>query len=482
MARERTRVPPSDLLAEDALLGAMLYSQTALNSTIKLLKESDFYKPSNRRIFSAIHFLWEQGDPVDALTVYGVLDEWAMIESVGGPAALISLQANSGVASAAPKYAERVVKCAAWRRLIGLCYEFEELAYEQDGDPSELADLLGSRIGEIHVATIGDLPSGLTTIDDFLDRPAEDRPSWVIPGLLRVGWRAMVVAAEGVGKTVLFRQMGMAVAQGIHPLHFAECEPQRVLIVDLENPDDSIIDVCEPIRVQTLSNTKADYDPDRAWLWHQPGGIDLRMRRDRSDLESVIAHVRPTLVCLGPIYKAYNVTAKESDELAASEVMAVFDDLRTRYGFALLLEHHAPKGMGKSRELMPYGSSLWLRWPEIGLKLQPKTPDGTVMEVGRWRGDRLENSWPIEIERSQGWPWRGVWPTGAFTNGTVPTTARRDPMGPQPRDTEEALRNLPEPPRTIDEPPPGIDPATGEVLDRAATLFDEEYASDEIPF
>jgi replicative DNA helicase len=266
----------------------------------------------------------------------------------------------------------------------------------------------------------------------------------------------------------------MAAAQGIHPLHFEPIEPQRTLIVDLENPDDSILGVCEPIRGQAVARVRGDYDPDRAWLWHEPAGIDLRSRRGRSDLEAVVAHVRPSLVCLGPLYKAYRVTARESDELAASEVMAVFDDLRTRYSFALLLEHHAPKGSGKARELMPYGSSLWLRWPEIGLQLRPKTPDGAVMQVGRWRGDRLENSWPVEIERSTGWPWRGIWPKGTFTGG-VPTTARRDPVGGEPRRAEEALRDLPETPWG-GESPPGVDPETGEVLD-PMSLFGEE-----IPF
>jgi replicative DNA helicase len=227
-----------------------------------------------------------------------------------------------------------------------------------------------------------------------------------------------------VGKTVLFRLIGLAAAQGIHPLHFRDMPPCRTLIVDLENPDDSIIDVCEPIRAQALHRVRSEgYDPDRAWLWHRPGGVNLRKRRDRAELEAVIAHTRPTLVCLGPIYKSYRVEARESDELAGAEVMQVFDDLRTRYNFALMLEHHAPKGSGGSRDLMPYGSSLWLRWPEIGLKLTPATPDNAIMDVGRWRGDRLENSWPTTLERSAPWPWSGIWPQGTSDpDGPVPTT------------------------------------------------------------
>ncbi|MBK9178745.1 MAG: site-specific DNA-methyltransferase [Acidimicrobiales bacterium] len=94
------------------------------------------------------------------------------------------------------------------------------------------------------------------------------------------------------------------------------------------------------------------------------------------------------------------------------EVQHVLDDLRTRYRFALLVEHHAPKRQAGVRELAPYGSSLWLRWPELGLKLIPTDDTNRVMDVGRWRGDRRQSGWPARLERGTPWPWVGVWPDG----------------------------------------------------------------------
>jgi len=214
--------------------------------------------------------------------------------------------------------------------------------------------------------------------------------------------------------TVLFRQMAIAAAQGIHPLNYTPITPCRTLIVDLENPEDSVMSVCMPIREKALRKS-ADYDADRAWLWHRPSGINLRERSDRIALESIIEHVKPDLVCMGPLYKAYEVSARENDELAAREVMSVFDKLRARYGFGLLLEHHAPKESGGSkRKMMPYGSSLWLRWPEIGISLNPLGLGLETLEVGRWRGDRLENAWPTKLHRSQDWPFAGEWETGTY--------------------------------------------------------------------
>jgi replicative DNA helicase len=228
----------------------------------------------------------------------------------------------------------------------------------------------------------------------------------------------VLVAAEGVGKSVLFRQIAIAAAQGIHPLSFDPMKevPPRTLIIDLENPEDAIVDVCKPIRDEALGRAGADYDPDKAWLWWVPQGMDLRSRAGKAKLEAVIEHVRPEVVALGPLYKSYAVAANERDEQAALEVMRTFDDLRTRYKFALLLEHHAPKGSGgASRELTPYGSSLWLRWSEIGLTMNPLGDDPedlSLMRLGRFRGDRVEHAWPNRVRRSKPWPFQGEWDAG----------------------------------------------------------------------
>lgn len=414
--------PPYDEQAEVALVGALLVDPTVFDVVAPVVMPEDLYVPRLRTLYAVLRAMWTDGEVIDPVTVSGSLRASGRLDEVGGDAGIMEVMAGGGFATNIAGYGTRIAECASYRRLIQVCDEGREQAFDQLVPASELSAWLERSAADAAAPQALEVPDDLWQMDEFLDRPQSERPAWVIPGLARVGWRVMVVAAEGVGKTVLFRQIGLAAAQGIHPLNFRTMAPCRTLIVDLENPDDSIIDVCEPIRQQAMKFDPRSYDADRAWLWHRPGGINLRKRKDRAELEAVISHTRPTLVCLGPIYKSYRVEARESDELAGAEVMAVFDDLRTRYGFALMLEHHAPKGSGGARDLMPYGSSLWLRWPEIGLKLTPATEDNTVMEVGRWRGDRLENEWPSELERSKPWPWQGLWPQGSQSTGSVRQT------------------------------------------------------------
>jgi replicative DNA helicase len=83
--------------------------------------------------------------------------------------------------------------------------------------------------------------------------------------------------------------------------------------------------------------------------------------------------------------------------------------LRTRYGFALMMEHHAPQSIGGAREIRPYGSSYWLRWPEIGIALSRKDGRDDVLSVSRWRGDRFPSDWPVEFERGTVFPFSGRW-------------------------------------------------------------------------
>jgi len=420
------RRPPNNLQAEESLLGAMLLSPDAVEKGIRALQPEDFYKPAHAHIFTAISMAFLEGEKPDPVSIAERLNRAGMLEDVGGPATLLNLQAGTPATSNAHKYIKIIVQHATYRKAIQLGAEMVEKCYQMSEEPEDIMEWARNELA-VSGVRIGETPDDVYMLHDFLQRPESERPAWCIEGLLRIGWRCMIVAQEGAGKTVLMRQIAIAAAQGIHPFNYSEIPPCRSLIVDLENPDDAVMDTCNPILEQTLGAVGDDYDPDRAWLWHRPSGINIRNRADRITFEAVLAHVRPGLVCIGPLYKMYEVGPRDNDEQAAREVMAVLDDLRSRYKFGLIMEHHAPKETaGTKRKMMPYGSSLWLRWPEIGLSLNPESTtegDFSVMKVGRWRGDRNENSWPTKLRRGGKWPWEGEYETPNNWSG-MNSTAR----------------------------------------------------------
>lgn len=397
---------PHDLDAEKALLGDLIsgHHQSSAEAAEQLVVE-DFYSPLHGEVFSAVMDMRSHGERID---VAAVRDEIRRRGQEVDTSLLLDLVTNWG--GGGRRYADTIANHSLARRIIKIAQGIDGMA-RQPGNAGEVLDAAKAELASVD-RVVGNLPSDLSTLDDFLDKPATVQNRWLVRGLLRVGWRVMIIAAEGRGKSYLFRQFAATAAQGIHPLRFESMPPIRTLLVDLENPEDIVIDACKPIRDQALRTVGvADYEPGRAWLWHHPQGINLRSRTGRVAFEKVLAATRPDMVCMGPVYKMYRVSAKDNDEMAAAEVMAVLDDLRTRYRFGLLLEHHAPKKQSgdKTREMLPYGSSLWLRWPEVGIKLTTRREGDTRVEVGRWRGDRLPTDWPNALTRGQIWPWEGYW-------------------------------------------------------------------------
>ncbi len=402
-----SRVPPHDLDAEAAVLGALLVFPQAIEVRTTLVPE-DFYGRGNAAVFAAILAVHDSGgNHGDAVQVRDqMVRDGATVDS----GRLVELQARASAAWR--RTAHVIARLAALRRLVGLLGEASNEAWDPGTDPAEVVDRVRAGLQDVDVP-LGRPSRDLYEFDEFVAREAVD-VQWVIPNLLGRQHRAVVVAPEGVAKSSLFRQIALLASQGLHPFTLRPMQPIRVLFADFENPEDSIRMYSRPILAALQKRMGAAYDRSRMHIWHRPGGVNLRTRSGRSELEANIAAVRPDLLCVGPLYKCYRATAKESDELAVGEVQPVLDDLRTRFDVAMLLEHHAPHGAAGRREMRAHGTVLWTRWPEFGLGLSPtKEPKGSL-DVTRFRGDRIAAAWPDRLDLASGVPWRwsGFWRDG----------------------------------------------------------------------
>ncbi len=238
---------------------------------------------------------------------------------------------------------------------------------------------------------------------DFLSAPVEPY-DWVIPGLLERQERLIVVAAEGVGKTMLARQVALMSAAGISPFKKDRMEPVRTLYIDLENPERIIrrtsAKILSSIKMFQggVSNLPAD-------LLVKQDGLNILDPKDRVFLERVIEQSDPDILFIGPIYKLFMDPGNKPAESTVGEVTRFLDYIRTTYDCALWLEHHAPFGSSMSgRELRPFGSAVWSRWPEFGIAL---APDPTVQyryDLKHFRGARDEREFPTALTRGEVWP------------------------------------------------------------------------------
>ncbi|GAC1532098.1 MAG: replicative DNA helicase [Acidimicrobiales bacterium] len=143
------RVPPHNLPAEESLLGAMLLSRDAISAASMACGADDFYKPAHGHIFDAILTLHSQGEPADPITVSDELSRGGLLEAIGGPSTLVSLQAATPATSNAGSYAKIVEEHALLRRLIGVAAEIAELGYSVPDDVAAAMDRAESLVFEV---------------------------------------------------------------------------------------------------------------------------------------------------------------------------------------------------------------------------------------------------------------------------------------------------------------------------------------------
>lgn len=211
----------------------------------------------------------------------------------------------------------------------------------------------------------------------------------------------------------ILRFTAICAAYGIQPWRHERVRPVRTLIIDAENPMDALFESFETILKKATSYNPQGETVNR--LWWKPQGVNLRNRADLAALENVIRVRRPDLVCMGPLYAMYENSAKDFGwETAAREVQVALKKLMVRYNFALMIEDHAPQPSGGAkRDMRPYGSSFWRRWPDIGIGMEADGQREDRFKLTRWRGDRVPTDWPKVIERGSAtgssWPFVGYW-------------------------------------------------------------------------
>ena len=143
------RVPPQNIEAEQAVLGAMLIDKEAIAKATEVLSADDFYREAHRVIFSAMLELYNKNEAVDMVTVTEILKRDNKLEDIGGIAYITSL-ANVVLTAANVKYhAEIVAEKSVLRQLVRVSTEIAAMGYEANEDVGTLLDTAESRILEI---------------------------------------------------------------------------------------------------------------------------------------------------------------------------------------------------------------------------------------------------------------------------------------------------------------------------------------------
>ena len=89
------RMPPQNIEAEQALLGAILANNHALEKVSEFLKPVHFASPVHAAIYQAILALHGRGHSADPVTLKGYLANDGTLDEVGGAKYLMDLAATA---------------------------------------------------------------------------------------------------------------------------------------------------------------------------------------------------------------------------------------------------------------------------------------------------------------------------------------------------------------------------------------------------
>ncbi len=131
------RLPPSNVDAEQAVIGSLLLDRDALVKVSGWLQPDDFFRDSHRFIYEAMLELDAANEPRDIVTVTDRLERKSQLAEVGGVAYIHSLATVVPTAIHVEYYGRIVQRTSLKRRLISVAQRIVTLGYDDELDVDE---------------------------------------------------------------------------------------------------------------------------------------------------------------------------------------------------------------------------------------------------------------------------------------------------------------------------------------------------------
>lgn len=406
--------------AQTNALACVMRSRAARDEAVAVLSATDFTTFFGRGLWNATMGLHADGLPVTP---------WTIAERANCSLSSVAACLDADTSGGTNADWVRLLRDESMRRhvrgsALRLVEHIDRNGFREDdvrGALSEMSLLLPSAARRDADDTIDDWIANTSTAYD-----------WLVPWMLERGERLLLVGEEGKGKSVLLRQWAFQLACGCHWATGMPIEPARVLLVDAENSTKNIVRAAKWAWNSAVKYAEQHRGWDAARLMpkRMPNVDIVGNREARDTVANWIEKYRPDLLIIGPLYKIGRNTQRTYEDSAVA-MTDVIDDWRDRYGIAVAMEHHAPKAADASghRAIGPFGSSVWLRWPEVGLALthydrrdmEGDKPRHTCSEarthfhVGTFRGSRGAHQFPGMFRHgsmnNDRWQWMPVVPT-----------------------------------------------------------------------
>ncbi|MCE4051957.1 MULTISPECIES: replicative DNA helicase [Bacillaceae] len=143
------RIPPQNIEAEQAVLGAIFLEPQSLTMASEILIPEDFYRGAHQKIYTAMLKLNDAGKAVDLITVTAELSAGNNLEDTGGVSYLSELAASVPTAANIEYYAKIVEEKSLLRRLIRTATDIAQDGYAREDEVEVLLSEAEKNILEV---------------------------------------------------------------------------------------------------------------------------------------------------------------------------------------------------------------------------------------------------------------------------------------------------------------------------------------------
>ena len=142
----KDKVPPHNVEAEQAVLGALLLNWTAMAEVVSKLKADRFYSLQNQVIYEAMLKLYTKNTTGDTISLINELTVEGKLEQAGGAAYIASLTDTVPSSANIDYYADLVLDRASRRDLIKISSELKATSFDLQQDSKALLDSAEQKI------------------------------------------------------------------------------------------------------------------------------------------------------------------------------------------------------------------------------------------------------------------------------------------------------------------------------------------------
>lgn len=225
------RVQPHNEEVEQALLGALLVNNRALEKVSEFLRPEHFYNPVHGRIFEAITKFVERGQDASPITLKNFFEKDQDLAHVGGGQYLSDLASHVISVVNVEDYGRVVYELHLRRALISLGEDVVNDAYDHDVDQNAQDQIEQTEKRLFDLATAGDYKGGFVSFNESLTRAIQQAEiayqreglvTGVTTGLVDIDKKLgglqksdllILAGRPSMGKSALATNMGMNAAR-----------------------------------------------------------------------------------------------------------------------------------------------------------------------------------------------------------------------------------------------------------------------------